>query len=290
MDNSGREDNTDMQRYSAIFRKAFSCVERWRRSRYRAFCMLLSVTAGLLVLVMSAGFFTGSDSSTVYAVRSSTGSGKGLDGLGEGGSRLQAGLMGIVSSVNSMEEYSSAADTVSLENSYEDIVVGSDSARRKTVNRLKVEQGTANVSRIGQYAQETVRQNQMNTTDYYTLLQIVEAEATGGDMKSKILIADVVLNRVKDSRFPDNIYDVVWQQTGGIVQFSPTADGRIGSVTVTEETIEAVDRALAGEDYSQGALCFMARESSDNHSVEWFDENLRLLFEYGGHEYFTFTN
>ena len=34
----------------------------------------------------------------------------------------------------------------------------------------------------------------------------------------------------------------------------------------------------------------MARESSDNHSVEWFDENLRLLFEYGGHEYFTFTN
>ena len=189
-----------------------------------------------------------------------------------------------------MEEYSSAADTVSLENSYEDIVVGSDSARRKTVNRLKVEQGTANVSRIGQYAQETVRQNQMNTTDYYTLLQIVEAEATGGDMKSKILIADVVLNRVKDSRFPDNIYDVVWQQTGGIVQFSPTADGRIGSVTVTEETIEAVDRALAGEDYSQGALCFMARESSDNHSVEWFDENLRLLFEYGGHEYFTFTD
>ena len=135
-----------------------------------------------------------------------------------------------------------------------------------------------------------MRQNQMNTTDYYTLLQIVEAEATGGDMKSKILIADVVLNRVKDSRFPDNIYDVVWQQTGGIVQFSPTADGRIGSVTVTEETIEAVDRALAGEDYSQGALCFMARESSDNHSVEWFDENLRLLFEYGGHEYFTFTD
>ena len=44
-------------------------------------CMLLSVTAGLLILVMSAGFFTGSDSSTVYAVRSSTGSGKGLDGL-----------------------------------------------------------------------------------------------------------------------------------------------------------------------------------------------------------------
>ena len=77
--------------------------------------MLLSVTAGLLVLVMSAGFFTGSDSSTVYAVRSSTGSGKGLDGLGEGGSRLQAGLMGIVrSSVKSMEEYSSAADTVSF--------------------------------------------------------------------------------------------------------------------------------------------------------------------------------
>ena len=94
----------------------------------------------------------------------------------------------------------------------------------------------------------------MDGNDYYTLLQIVEAEATGGDIKSKILIANVVLNRVKDSRFPDTIYDVVWQTAGGSPQFSPTDDGRIYTVSITDDTIEAVDRALAGEDYSQGAL------------------------------------
>ena len=74
-----------------------------------------------------------------------------------------------------------------------------------------------------------------------------------------------------------------------MAQFQPTVDGRINSVTITEETIEAVDRALSGEDYSQGALCFMARESADQHNIDWFDENLVPLFEYGGHEYFTFA-
>ena len=58
------------------------------------------------------------------------------------------------------------------------------------------------------------------TEDYYALLQIVEAEATGGDMKSKILIANVVLNRVKDSRFPDTIYEVVWEKDGGVATVS----------------------------------------------------------------------
>ncbi|MDO5422964.1 MAG: cell wall hydrolase [Eubacteriales bacterium] len=264
---------------------------RWKRNGYGAFMMLLSVTVGLAVIVLCASVFTNSDSGTVYAVRSSSGfAGNQESGQGEGGSRLQAGLMGIVSSVNSMEEYSHATEKVSLENDYESILVGSDSVCRNTLNRLRVEQGTEKISEIGYYAQQTVRENHMASQDYYTLLKIVEAEATGGDMKSKILIANVVLNRVKDRRFPDTIYDVVWERTGNVVQFSPTADGRIDSVTITDETIEAVDRALAGEDYSQGALCFMARSDSDNHNIEWFDANLTLLFEYGGHEYFTFTD
>ena len=53
---------------------------------------------------------------------------------------------------------------------------------------------------------------------------------------------------------------------------------------ITDDTIQAVDQALEGEDYSQGALFFMARQSSDSSSVEWFDSKLKLLFSYGGHE------
>jgi N-acetylmuramoyl-L-alanine amidase len=65
-------------------------------------------------------------------------------------------------------------------------------------------------------------------------------------------------------------------------------DGRINSVTITSSTIEAVDRALNGEDNSQGALFFLARASSAVHNVQWFENTLVKLFEYGGHEYFTY--
>ena len=82
---------------------------------------------------------------------------------------------------------------------------------------------------------------------------------------------------------------MVWQQTGGIAQFQPTVDGRIYSVEVSDDTITAVDRVLAGEDESQGALFFMARKSSDDASVGWFDNTLTHLFEHGGHEYYTIS-
>lgn len=279
-----------MQLSSARKRKAFGCVRRRRKNGYGALMLTVSVSVGLAAVTLFAGVFPNRDTGTVYAVKSSTGAGADAADDGEDGGRLQAGLMGIVSSVDSMKEYTSAAENADLTSGYGEILVGSSSASKRALNQLKVEKGTAAIGEIGYYARLTVQENQMDTEDYDALLRIVEAEATGGDSISKILIANVVLNRVKDSRFADTIYDVVWERTGGVAQFSPTADGRINSVTITEETIEAVDRALAGEDYSQGALCFMARESADNSNVKWFDENLVLLFEYGGHEFFTFAD
>ena len=96
--------------------------------------------------------------------------------------------------------------------------------------------------------------------DYETLLKIVEAEAGGEDTEGKIMVANVIFNRLQSPIFPDSIYDIVWQNTDGTAQFSPTADGRINTVTVSEDTREAVNRAIDGEDYSQGALFFMQEE------------------------------
>ncbi|HIU67361.1 MAG TPA: cell wall hydrolase, partial [Candidatus Caccomorpha excrementavium] len=45
------------------------------------------------------------------------------------------------------------------------------------------------------------------------LQRIVEAEATGQDVKGKILVANVVLNRVMSDGFPDTIEEVVFQRT-----------------------------------------------------------------------------
>ncbi len=101
-------------------------------------------------------------------------------------------------------------------------------------------------------------------------------------MQGRILVANVILNRVRNPEFPDNITDVVYQRS----QFSPVIDGSINTCKVMPETVEAVNRALAGEDYSRGALYFMNRGRSQSRNVSWFDGKLTFLFHHDGHEFF----
>lgn len=119
------------------------------------------------------------------------------------------------------------------------------------------------------------------------LLRIVEAEAGTEDEDGKLLVANVVLNRVADENFPDSVTGVVFQREKGVTQFSPVANGTYWKVQISEETVEAVERALNGEDISQGALYFAARKYADSDRMKWFDENLTFLFSHGGHEFFT---
>mgnify|MGYP003369978848 FL=1 len=202
---------------------------------------------------------------------------------------LQAGLKGVVHGAFTMTEYSRAAEEIEIAGANEEILVGAARVSRQDVFRDTLEEGTRPAGDVAARARALVRENQMPASEYQTLLQIVEAEATGEDLKGKMLIASVILNRVADERFPNTIEEVVWQEIGGSPQFQPTMDGRIHSVEITDSTIEAVDRVFSGEDYSQGALYFMARNASESDSVGWFDTNLQLLFEHGGHEYYTLS-
>lgn len=118
--------------------------------------------------------------------------------------------------------------------------------------------------------------------DYEVLKRIVQAEAGICDMQGRILVANVILNRVRDPEFPNTITGVVYQKS----QFSPVIDGSINTCKVTPETVEAVNRALAGEDYSRGALYFMNRGRSQSRNVSWFDGKLTFLFHHDGHEFF----
>lgn len=134
-------------------------------------------------------------------------------------------------------------------------------------------------------AAEAVRTNAVisfSDSDYDVLKRIVQAEAGVCDTKGKILVANVIINRVKSSRFPNNITDVVYQRS----QFSPVSNGSINTCKVTQETIDAVNRALTGEDYSDGALYFMYRGASRSSSVRWFDVSLTYLFQHERHEFF----
>lgn len=127
---------------------------------------------------------------------------------------------------------------------------------------------------------------EISDEDRAILERIVEAEAGGEDADGKLLVANVVLNRVASEAFPDTVAEVVFQCEQGVVQFSPVADGRYWSVTVSDETRAAVERALQGEDLSCGALYFTARRYVSADTMAWFDENLTCLFTHGGHEFF----
>ena len=119
-------------------------------------------------------------------------------------------------------------------------------------------------------------------SDYNVLLRIVQAEAGNCDIEGRVMVANVILNRVESGSFPNTITKVVYQKH----QFSPVSNGSIKRCKVTTETVEAVERALAGEDLTDGALYFMNRRASSKKNANWFDRHLEFLFKHGNHEFF----
>ncbi len=118
--------------------------------------------------------------------------------------------------------------------------------------------------------------------DYQVLLHIVESEAPAEDIIGKILVANVVLNRLEIGFGGNNISDVVFAKG----QFEPAGNGGIFRVKISDSTVEAVERAINGEDHSEGALYFMARNLASKRGIKWFDNNLKFLFKHGGHEFY----
>ena len=122
----------------------------------------------------------------------------------------------------------------------------------------------------------------LNDNEYKVLLKIVEAEAGSEDLTGKMLVANVIMNRVNSDLFPNTVTEVVYQKHKGRAQFSPTEDGRINSVTVSSETVEAVRRVMNGEDSSNGALYFRSVYSNSG----WFDSALTRVVEHGNHIFY----
>ena len=127
---------------------------------------------------------------------------------------------------------------------------------------------------------------ELSATEKNILMRIVEAEATGEDITGKMLVANVVLNRVNNSSFPDTVEGVVFQRNGSVYQFSPIKDGRYYKVEISDETKKAVKRVLNGEDKSEGALYFMSRSMAKASSLTWFDRSLTRVFKHGTHEFY----
>ena len=132
---------------------------------------------------------------------------------------------------------------------------------------------------------EALTGNSFNLEDqeYQVLLKIVEAEAGCEDTEGRMLVANVVMNRVRNGYFPNTVTEVVYQRQDGTAEFSPVSDGRIDTVNVSQGTIDAVARVMNGEDISQGALFFRSVRSRSG----WFDQKLSRVLEHGNHIFYT---
>lgn len=113
----------------------------------------------------------------------------------------------------------------------------------------------------------------------YLLARIAMAEAEGEDLEGKMLIINVVLNRVDSNSFPNSIKDVIFQKN----QFSPIHDGRWDRVEPNDECYKAVDMVENGSDESMGALYFETATNEDT----WHSRNLVYLFTHQNISYYT---
>lgn len=102
---------------------------------------------------------------------------------------------------------------------------------------------------------------------YYDSLELlalcIEAEAGNQGLIGKKYVCDVVLNRVDDADYPDNITDVILQQN----QFSVVLDGRIWEVEPTEETFQAVREEL--EARTNYDVLFFSCEGYSKYGTDW---------------------
>ena len=123
-----------------------------------------------------------------------------------------------------------------------------------------------------------IQQFSITDEEIEMLKYIVEQETRGGSYRHKCIVTNVVLNRVKDSRFPNTVREVLLQKN----QFSSTWNYYQKRNKPDEKTENAVNNVLNGKerDESNGALYFHSM-SSDG----WFS-SLSFVMEMEGHRFF----
>lgn len=113
----------------------------------------------------------------------------------------------------------------------------------------------------------------INLTNEEILLlsKLVTSEARGESYEGQVAVAAVVINRVKDSRFPNSIEDVIYQKNA----FSVVKNGSI-NMSPTDEAYKAAQAALYGEDPTEKAVYFWNPEISTCKWIKRLNPHMRI--------------
>lgn len=90
-----------------------------------------------------------------------------------------------------------------------------------------------------------------NSNDRYLLAKVIYAEARGESYTGQVAIGAVVLNRVRDSRFPNTVSGVIYQPWA----FTAVNDGQI-NLEPNNTAYQAADDALNGWDPTYGCVYY----------------------------------
>ncbi|TDX51029.1 cell wall hydrolase [Orenia marismortui] len=84
------------------------------------------------------------------------------------------------------------------------------------------------------------------------MIRTVHAESKGEPYLAKVAVAAVMMNRVRDKRFPNTIAGVIYQPWA----FTPVAHGLIWHQRPSEDSIKATLAAMRGWDPTYGCVYF----------------------------------
>lgn len=123
---------------------------------------------------------------------------------------------------------------------------------------------------------KTVKQQKrevINITNEELLLlsKLVTGEARGESYEGQVAVAAVVINRVKDSRFPNTLEGVIYQKNA----FSVVKNGRINAQP-TSSTYRAAQEALYGNDPTNNAIYFWNPDISTCSWINTLNPHLRI--------------
>ncbi len=119
------------------------------------------------------------------------------------------------------------------------------------------------------------------TEDLFWLSHIINAEAKDEPLAGMIGVGNVVLNRVASDRFPDTVYDVVYDREYA-VQFEPILGG---GVLDEPEELPVIAACLCLEGYNTvGSSLFFA--NPDKGISPWFEEDLTPTVTIGLHHFY----
>ena len=102
-----------------------------------------------------------------------------------------------------------------------------------------------------------------NTSDVQLMARAINGEARGEPYEGQVAVGAVILNRVKDSRFPNTIAGVIYQSGA----FTAVSDGQI-NVPIEEGStvVKAARDALNGWDPTNGAVYYF---NPDTATSDW---------------------